>query len=541
MKQRRRKQFYIIHSWVGVLSGVLMFVVCFSGAVAVFGTPELKVWSNPVNHQHQQVEATEIERLLREHGEGLDADYRHEASIILPARLRQQNLVFSFSADREDAKGRIHHHSVVFEHDPNTLKLLSRKEGSPEQLYNMRDRDAADFITTFHADLHLGAPWGLIVTGLLGLALFASIVTGVFIHRKILKELFSFRPLRSLRLMWVDSHKVIGVWGILFHSVIAFSGAYLGLAAVVLIPAAAFVSFEGDQEALVAAVLPDIHPELTGKQAEFQLAKVIDQVRHSEAGAIISVSLTGWRDENAVVIVNTLPGDGLERVMLEYAATSGEYVQRHTTYGRIGGFSGPVMDVLRPLHFGDFGGLLVKGLWAVLGLGTALTGLSGMMIWVERRAYGPVGDLSTRQYLLMSRLVIGVCLGMVVAVLALFYGQRLLTVAGPAMGFWLGLVFFASWWVSCCWALYCRNEYQAARQLSLLAGWMAMGLPVLSGLSTGNHLLNVFSGGHYIVAGVDLSLLLLGLLFWQLARRMPASRPLRGKRTRYDLALETIT
>jgi uncharacterized iron-regulated membrane protein len=46
MKSITIKKLYAIHSWVGVITGILLFVIAFTGAVAVFARPELKVWGN---------------------------------------------------------------------------------------------------------------------------------------------------------------------------------------------------------------------------------------------------------------------------------------------------------------------------------------------------------------------------------------------------------------------------------------------------------------------------------------------------------------
>ena len=51
----------------------------------------------------------------------------------------------------------------------------------------------------------------------------------------------------------------MGIWGSIFNIVIGFSGAFLGLATVILLPAAAFVSFGGDQDKLIETftVIPE--------------------------------------------------------------------------------------------------------------------------------------------------------------------------------------------------------------------------------------------------------------------------------------------
>jgi len=38
-----RKRLYSLHAWLGLQLGLLLFIICFSGTVAVF-TPEIDAW-----------------------------------------------------------------------------------------------------------------------------------------------------------------------------------------------------------------------------------------------------------------------------------------------------------------------------------------------------------------------------------------------------------------------------------------------------------------------------------------------------------------
>ncbi|MBL4827279.1 MAG: hypothetical protein JKY66_06135 [Spongiibacteraceae bacterium] len=117
----------------------------------------------------------------------------------------------------------------------------------------------------------------LILTGLLGLTLMASTVTGIIIHRKTLKELFVFRPIRSL-------------------------------------------------------------------------------------------TIYGWGDKNALAY--TFGGDAMPTQSHKFKLNSGEHQNSDTAFALVGGASGPILDVMFPLHYGNIGGLLVRVVWALLGLST---------------------------------------------------------------------------------------------------------------------------------------------------------------------------
>lgn len=44
--QRTLNRLFVLHSWAGIVTGLLMFIVCFSGSVVVFKN-EIDLWANP--------------------------------------------------------------------------------------------------------------------------------------------------------------------------------------------------------------------------------------------------------------------------------------------------------------------------------------------------------------------------------------------------------------------------------------------------------------------------------------------------------------
>jgi len=448
------KKYYVLHSWVGVITGILLFVIAFTGAMSVFARPDLKLWANESLHSPSKITPDTVAELMHQAVLQSDPSYQAEVHAFLPGPKVWTNLVLILEQDHDqdpDAQ------ALWYEYDPRTLELVKQWQGHHDDLFEQRSQDMSDFISGFHADLHLGR-LGLILTGLLGLTLMASIATGLFIHRKILKELFTFRPDRSLRLLLTDTHKVISVWGILFHGMIGFTGAFLGLATVLLVPAAAFVSFSGDQEKLLETFTAEVEPERSGIHASMRVRAVLEDAFNTPGLEPLRMSVYGWGDKNALGYVDAVHQSAMPRETHAYQMIDAAPLGMTTSFSKVGGISGPILDAVFPLHFGNFGGLPVKILWAVLGLSTSLIALTGMMIWVERRAYGSEGQLARTQYLRLSRLTIGACAGLVLACCWLFYLQRLL----PSH---IDQGFFAIWGLALVWALLRRNDYQTSRQL----------------------------------------------------------------------------
>lgn len=70
----------------------------------------------------------------------------------------------------------------------------------------------ADFLVELHVRLHVPDPWGSLLTGLLGLAMLVTAVSGFIMHRHLLRELFTLRRHRKALLGKRDAHAVSGSW-----------------------------------------------------------------------------------------------------------------------------------------------------------------------------------------------------------------------------------------------------------------------------------------------------------------------------------------
>ena len=238
MNRDRHKRFYGVHSWSGIVLGLLIYVVAFSGTVAMFAD-EIKTWEDPAL------------RLPLVEGMGnLDsqfAAFREELSQIGETEL----LILDYPHDPAPyfrAYGHVH---VDGQPDQDIEQKWHPVTG--EKLL-VREAGLSEWVLDFHRNFMLPRTLGRALVGVVGMVLMLSSLTGVLIHGKIIKEFFTLRLQRSQRLKWQDSHKVIGIISLPFSSMMAFTGAFLGVIAI-LAPIIAVLAFKGDQDALINAVL----------------------------------------------------------------------------------------------------------------------------------------------------------------------------------------------------------------------------------------------------------------------------------------------
>ncbi|WP_444959564.1 PepSY-associated TM helix domain-containing protein [Microbulbifer sp. VVAC002] len=499
MQQRSNILFYEIHSWIGVLFSILLFVISFSGVVALFGH-ELTQWERPEHRIAFDAEApVDVDQLvapvLAEANIGEDSFFM----ISMPDYYHPMLEVLWTDAESEETE--------VRHINPNTGEVLP-SSGS----------DFAELLTYMHTDLLFPRPFGRYLVGLMGLVMLLSILSGIIIHKKIFKEMFKFRVDRSRRLKWTDLHKVLGVWPLPFHIVIAFTGAILGLNGI-MIQVAAFSAFEGNVEAAVASVVGE-HPEITGEPLlsnsyNQMLLRYHDQVPNAKPKAIY---VEAYGDRSQVVQVSGQTNEALVRfVDVKYRSEDGEVVNINNPVQD----SGPFMRVyfsLTPLHYALYGGFLIKALYFVLGLALCLMMVTGTVIWQVRKAQRqklPSGDINTRgSGWFLSLLTVGVCAGLVVATAATFYANKLLPPGGGGdqRFHWIEMVYLSVWGVAIAWAMLRRQIKPALADLSLCAGLLLCGIPLLNALVTGNGLLIPWKSVTLPVVFTDLGALVMGVI-----------------------------
>ncbi|MEP1385587.1 MAG: PepSY-associated TM helix domain-containing protein [Paraglaciecola sp.] len=512
MKSITIKKLYTLHSWVGLITGILLFVIAFTGAVAVFTRPELKIWANEEIRAEIPIQSHKIATTIEQYAEKVGPAYLEEVHIRLPSTRNSETARVIYEGHFDTPNGGEEHKGTVYEFHPLNWSLVT--ENDMETFFNLEKYDMSTFLAHFHADLHLGRPLGFILTGLLGLTLMVSIVTGLFIHRKILAQLFTFRISKTFSLMLNDGHKVMSVWAVLFHSVIAFTGAFLGLATVILVPAAAYVGFNGDQEKLLETFTAIKAPIIANVAQPTKLADIIDiSIQQRPDLTFDNVSIMGYGDQNALVYISGDGSDQLGGETLVYHGATAEYIRTQANFGRLEGITGKILDAMFPLHFGNFGGLLVKSIWAILGLSTALVPITGLMLWIERGLNAQNPTHSKRTYQNFNKLLIGSCGGVVLATVALFIAQLLFDKAMPNQdhtdmifitffGIWLGALILP----------FIINQALALKAIVLGSGLLMVLIMPLDALLTGSHVFNVFDTQHYVSVSVDLTMLFLGTL-----------------------------
>ena len=85
------------------------------------------------------------------------------------------NLELFFHTHRNKPNGEIEEYGVEFEVDPQTHAVLDKRQGTGLELHRTQEASVLSrFLVDIHTELHLPRPWGLLLTGILGLAMMVA-------------------------------------------------------------------------------------------------------------------------------------------------------------------------------------------------------------------------------------------------------------------------------------------------------------------------------------------------------------------------------
>ncbi len=497
-----RQSMAVLHTWVGVVLGSVLFAIFWMGSLSVFDR-EIDRWMTPHT------------RLGSAPPVSLDAAARTAArlapeaaqwSVNLPNE-RTPTLQFRFPG-RADG--------TVLQHvDPATGVAL---EG-PATL------GGTGFIFPFHFTLHLR--WldlGLWLVGLCGMAMLVLVVSGVIIHRRIFRDFFMFRPGKALSRSSLDLHTGMGVLALPFHFIMPLSGLIIFFA--LFFPGTWHAAFRSDEDRFNREVFGGYErPKANAPGTLGSLDTMAAEAeRRWSGGRPFLVRVRNAGDAASYVEMRRSFADevSMNRDAIYFDAQSGRVLQRFE--------SKPISRVQRfiaGIHFVQFDHWLLRWLYFAGGLAGCVMIATGFLFWLESRraAHARNGWAGVRW---VEALATGSVTGIILSTLAFFIANRLLPEASTFAGLERAklemLVFYAVWLASFAHAAL-RRRAAWGEQCALIAG-AALLTPGLNWLTTGDQPLRAIERGAFGVAGMDLLLLAVAGVAFATSRHLLRGRAL---------------
>lgn len=347
------------HSWVGIFLSVILFLVCFSGTVAVFHQ-EFERWEQPQIPEMSSIAPEMLDKamntFLQKHPEQTDHLF-----VVFPT-----SGIPRFVVENDD--------KAYFADSNGSLLEVER---SP----------FTKMMVDLHLYLNLPHAWGMILVSAMGAIICTLVVTGIVAHKRITKDAFRLRRGGNGQQYTIDLHNRFGLWAAPFHLIIGVTGAYFGLAGLLIVLVSSLY-YGGDRDAVVAEIFtPD--PVMEQPYEQPQLSKAFAQMANIAPNhePIFLTVHEAYSDDQFIEIYAKAPGKMIYSENYRFDS-AGDFIG---TGGYEDGHWGKqLVYAMYRLHFGDFAGLSSKILYFVLGVMLTVLCISGTEIWLQKKANPPV-------------------------------------------------------------------------------------------------------------------------------------------------------
>lgn len=502
------KRLTAIHGWSAVILGLLLYVVVATGAVAVFAE-EIGRWSagglRSAAPMTQPIDAT-VRRLARE----VAPENREDVSVW--GGEGRDLYVFFHTHALNPESGELEDHGTIFRADSVTGKAIDRHDGFIwRDLPAWEDSALRRFLVDLHVQLYLPSPWGLFLTGILGLMMMAAVVSGVLMHRHVIRDLFVAERQGGRLVGARDRHALSSSWSIPFAFLLAFTGSFFSFAGTVGFPIVATVAFGGDQEALSATLFePPVPVDETPATPANLNAMISDSVARTGSEATFADVAHFGRADARVTVWHDPGNGGMTYPVNRYDGRTGVWLGAQNTLGTAPSVGGTLYGLMAPLHFGHFAGLLSKVVWGALGVAMCVVILSGFRLWVRRREADP----RWRRFGMAVQVVgYGLPLGMLVSGIVFF-----LTLPAFDPFVWTPLGFVLGSAIAIALGVRVPDERRYGTLLQRTLATLCLLLPVLRLATGGMDWATAVLHGQTDIVTVDLLLLIAGASLWWFAR-----------------------
>lgn len=358
MQARTIRAWSWTHKWSSLVSTVFLLMLCVTGLPLVF------------THELNEV-------LLHEPWEPAHADGRRlDLDQVLDAALsRHPGDVAAF---------------MSFDVDRPVVNVTSVDLNGPAGKYNFQpidqtSGDAAplvaghpvmEFLLQLHTDMFLGLP-GMLFLGAMGLLLVVAVVSGVVLYAPFMKRLpfGTVRVKKAARTRWLDYHNLLGVVTVAWVLVVGVTGVVNTLATPIL-------AYWKDTALKELTVAYD-SPAPMGERSSLDAA--VERARAALPGMqlqFVAFPGTAYSTDHhyAVFFHGDTPLTTHMTTPALIDARTGELaaVAQMPWYVK-------TLSLSQPLHFGDYGGLALKILWALLDIATIIILGSGVYLWLAKR------------------------------------------------------------------------------------------------------------------------------------------------------------
>ncbi len=243
--------------------------------------------------------------------------------------------------------------------------------GVPRRGFNL-----IDFLLNLHSELFLGLT-GDIIMGVMAVTFLISLISGALVYGPFMRRLAfgTYRGKAASRTRWFDLHNLLGIVTLAWAFVVGFTGVMNALSTPL------FGLWR-------AQTMPAILAPYAGKPVPAHFVSV-DSVIKTNTDALPTMQVSSVQFPNSVfgspqhfLVWNrgrtALTARLMTPALIDVSTGALTVAKGLPWYLRL-------VEISRPLHFGDYGGLSLKILWALFDLVLITILISGLYLWFLRR------------------------------------------------------------------------------------------------------------------------------------------------------------
>lgn len=360
MSQTTIRRWYLVHKWTSLVCTAFLLMLCVTGLPLIFHDEIDGLTRAPVI-------AAEVTPSARPDLDGIVtkalANRPGEVMMFL-SHDPDKPIWYAVTAPRVDSpEDKVH----IAQFDARTGDLLKAPP---------LDEGVMPFLLKLHSSLLLGLP-GEMIMALVGLVFVVALVSGVVVYAPFMRKLRfgTVRKDRSARIKWLDTHNMIGIVTLAWLTVVGVTGIITALST----PIAGL--WQMGQLAEMTAPYRNAPPIRRLGSVE-QAARVAHAAAPSTTVSIIAWPGTFFSSKHhyAVFLGGGTP---LTKKLIKPTLVDAETgkltaIQEMPLYVK-------TLFLSQPLHFGDYGGLPLKIIWALLDIAAIVVLGSGLYLWLGRR------------------------------------------------------------------------------------------------------------------------------------------------------------
>ena len=361
MTTRSLRTWSWIHKWTSLVSTAFMLLLCVTGLPLIF------------HHEIGHLTGTEVEAPPMPPGTPManmdsvvDAAQALHPQRVVQYLFRDPDETEQWTVSLNDSVSATDGAKFVAV-DARTAKVLAQP---------VFDEGFMHVMLQLHVDLFAGLP-GKLFLGLMGLLMVIAVVSGLVLYSPFMRKLEfgTVRRDRSPRVKWLDLHNLLGIVTLVWALVVGATGVINTWADLVI----KFWQF--DQLAQMTAPYKNLPaPERLGSLEQAMRAAMAREPAMKLGFVAYPGTLFSSAHHYAVFMRGTEPLTARLFKPVLVDARTGEVTDSRELPWYV-----TSLLVSQPLHFGDYGGMPMKVIWALLDLVTIVVLASGLVLFARRR------------------------------------------------------------------------------------------------------------------------------------------------------------